>query len=428
MAGTGTFTMNLTTKKGRFTDTTDYAALGMDLSVLANLNAKGLGTITAQGDIIVQKLTTGDPLIDLASGDTYVEFDLVLDTSGEVAQINYTVDYSLRLNATEELITNITAPSTFDTDTTVDYSTFFEAGNALELVVIGDSPTQDVTIVSFSDVSPSPNLQIVVEETIDDAYDAMNFDITNQWVTGSWTFAGCTLIEACAAFVYDCQYGDFGTWSVTNTTPITDQTLVSLEATITWPPLTGLSPIEVTSLPYTNNTLAIGTYSINMTEVLQQTQTDGLIIEYTTTYATEFAPVVCTTSGDLCGLMTCFNKLLEAHLAAIASSKLSPYQASYDSAVGYLQEYNVYNSCGETAKASTALGKLQLVLDSFGCDCGCGSSNESGSIWVQNTATVMAPASQVSYTAPDDQDLITGVTNVKEALDAIIENLVTLNP
>jgi len=383
MTSTGTLTVIQATKKVRFTDTTDYDLLGFDLNAA---QAKGLGTIYAQGEILVQLNTVGSPLIDLQSGATYYEFDAVLDGNGDIAQITYQVDYALRMAPTGLQIASTGTVTTVIGDGNAEYAQFLEAGDTL---VFDGTVDANRVIDSVDDlVSGNPSYTLTASIDLNTPYDSYGFDVTRAEFSTSWTYSGCTQIAASAVMTYDCEYGDFGTWAISNTTPITDQTLVSLDATITWPPLTGLDPIVVTTLPYTNNTLARGTYSINLTEVLQQTQADGLIIQYTTNFLTEFPPVVCTTNATICGLMTCFNHLLQDHLSAIASAKLSPYQASYDAAVGELNKYYVYKSCSETTKASASLAALQGVLDSSGCDCGCGNSSEpSGSIWVNNTNT-----------------------------------------
>jgi hypothetical protein len=84
MISTVTLTFDLTASPpvGIVTDLTDYAALGINL---ATAEAKGLGQITFNGDIIVPDGGILDPMIDLQNlgGDPQVyTFPLELDLNG----------------------------------------------------------------------------------------------------------------------------------------------------------------------------------------------------------------------------------------------------------------------------------------------------------------------------------------------------------
>lgn len=427
MTSNVTVTTNLTTKKGRVTDTTDYAALGVDPTTFS---LRSFAVILFQGEILFSKVTFSDPLINFGDGDTFFEFDLELDGNGDVANGVYEVN-------NYQVCASAAGLSTFDSTTSIitlngvgDLAAVINENDILSVLTgvnTGEKILESAESVSGVFIATSKTALTTAGSTV------IQYRVLyNSFADHAYTYSGCTQLQAGAVLTYDCEYGDFGTWAVSNTTPITDQTLVSLDATITWPPLTGLDPIVVTELPYSNNTLARGTYSITLSEVIQQTQADGLIIEYTATFADEFPPVVCVTKATICGLMNCFNHLLQAHLGAIASAKTSPYQASYDAAVGELNKYYVYKSCSETAKANLALAELQVILDSTGCDCGCGggggSSDPSGSIWVVNTATTVITAAQVTYSRPDNIDVIGEVTDVKEALDEMLVVLQSLVP
>jgi hypothetical protein len=150
MVSTGTLTVIQTTKKVRFTDTTNYDLLGLDVSAL---EAKGLGTIYGQGEILVQLNTVGSPLIDLQSGATYYEFDAVLDANGDIANITYAVNYSVRLTAVGITIFNVTAPDTITIDSGyTGLANFFVAGN--EVTIDSGPNAGDYTLVSATDDDP----------------------------------------------------------------------------------------------------------------------------------------------------------------------------------------------------------------------------------------------------------------------------------
>lgn len=398
MTSTLTLTLNPTTKTVRLTDTTTYPF------TVTDFQTKGLGTITFQGDAIVQKTTVGNPLINLGTGATYYEFPAELDSSGEAANGVYAIeDYRVSIVATA-------------TDIASDQTMFFSsAGTVATALAAGDtivvpSGTNQGTFTIIEGANYSGILVVSVEE---DTVTELGISIActfylSTLASQSWTYSGCTLLEACVDLSSDCDYGDYGTWTVTNETEFTTQTLVSLSAVINYPSWTGEDAITVTSLPYSNNRLATGTYSVVLSEVIRQAQaSDGLIIQYAASVTQEFT-VRC--AGSLCGLMPCYEKLRAAHSGALASSKMSQYQQAFDNATAYITEYKEYSSCGETENAAIALAALQLILDTFssasGCGCGCAEDNEFR--WVQNTS----PETVTAITELQDQVEILNLNRV----------------
>ncbi|MFM7854175.1 MAG: hypothetical protein ACKO96_20195, partial [Flammeovirgaceae bacterium] len=77
-----------------------------------------MGSSYFQGNLSYSHGTIGDPLIDLAAGDTFFEFPLELDLNGDPANGIYRVEYSLALDTTPYnfAINSITLPSTFEID------------------------------------------------------------------------------------------------------------------------------------------------------------------------------------------------------------------------------------------------------------------------------------------------------------------------
>jgi hypothetical protein len=376
MVSTGTLTVIQTTKKVRFTDTTDYVDLGFDLSAA---QMKGLGTIYAQGEILVQLNTVGSPLIDLQSGATYYEFDAVLDNNGDIAQITYQVDYALRMAPTGLQIASTGVVTTVIGDGNPEYAQFLEAGDTL----VFDGATDANRVIDTVDalVSGNPSYTLTASIDISTPYDGYGFDVTRDEFSTSWTYAGCTLLTASADLVSDCAYGNNGTFSVTNETAITTETLVSLQATINYPSWTGEAAIVVTSLPYTNNRLATGTYSVVLSEVLQTVASDGLIIQYTATSSQEFT-VRC--AQPLCNLNACIENLRAANAGALQSNKVSQYQVYVDNVNLYWIQAQNELACGNLTEYQALITLIEAELDSSGCDCGC--CDEDDLRWVFNTS------------------------------------------
>jgi hypothetical protein len=368
MTPTFTLTLNLTAKTGRVTNTTEgFSGVTQ--------GARFLGNILFQGEIIVEKDTIGSPLIDLSTGATYYEFPLELDNTGAVAYGTYQVQ-----NA--QIVFEITATS-FDGDGIIlfagqgDIADLIEEGQIIE-VTEGDN-AGDFTVETAENLS-GVLLVNVLEQGIETSVDALCY-IYFETASDSWTYSGCTQLEACVELTPDCNYGDNGTWAVSNETLFTTQTLVSLTATINYPSWTGEDPIVVTTLPYINNRLAKGTYSVVMSEVISQVETDGLILVYTASTTQEF---IVRCSGSLCELNDCIEKLRAANQGTYDAKSVPIYQNSLNNVFAYWIE--AQNCANDLDKYDAAIVKLQAALDSSGVCGGCSSCNDSNLGWVYNTS------------------------------------------
>jgi len=385
MISTTTLTIDVTNNTGRVTDTTDYAALGISV---ASYVAKGLGSIYFQGNLVESKMTIGDPLIDLAVGDTFFDFPLELDLNGNVANGVYRVEYSLSLDTTafNFAVVSTTLPSTFEIDgaTFAWLVDFLEAGNQITLynpVPVLTEQFVNVSTVQLIDPGlPTASVVITVTQVISNpAWPFFSIEITNLQTVTSYTYSGCTQAGADVNFVYDCEVGDSGSWSVSNATILaSNETIDSLNCTVSYPSWTALTPtfnpqVVLTSLPYpsapgTETPLATGTYTISLSEQIRQIQTDGLIITYTATIIREVA-VSC--AGTLCGLIPCIENLRAAHQAELLRNRISKYQVFVDNVLMYYIEALNYRACGELDKYRAAIACIQAQLDSSGCECAC---------------------------------------------------------
>lgn len=378
--------------RGIVTDSTDYAGLGINLLIA---EAKGLGVITFNGDIIVNLNTVGTPMIDLQNWDyvndgvpTYA-FDLPLDLNGNVANGVYTFNYSLRLTGTNYQISSNTPPTVIVTDGSLWLNDFLESGDVLTLV---GGTNEDVTVVST--VDSDPNVTITTSSYTLDPIDSFEFDITNIQLSRVYTYAGCTQTSADVSFTYDCEVGDSGSWAVSNTTSLaSNEVVASLNCTINYPSWATLSPtfpgnVVVTSLPYpsapgTETPLATGTYTVSLSQQIQQTQTDGLIFLYSTSVIKEF---VVSCAGTLCGLIPCIENLRAAHQAELVRNRISKYQVFVDNVLMYYIEALNYRACGELTKYKETIALLQSQLDASGCECAC--CDDQTYYWVSNNSGV----------------------------------------
>lgn len=406
--------------RGIVTDSTDYAGLGIDL--LAD-QAKGLGVITFNGDVIVDKNIIADPMIDLQNweglnpGVTPVfYFPLELDLNGNVANGVYTFQYSLRLNGICDFM-SITLPSTAVSDTG-KYANFLIPGNTLTMDPSGDP----VTILTVGPESGG-EFTLTLSGLLNDTDGSSTFDITNLQLSGVYTYSGCTQTTADVSFTYDCEVGNSGSWAVANTTNLASNEVVStLNCTVSYPSWTALTPtfnpqVVLTSLPYpsapnTETPLATGTYTVSLTQQILQTQTDGLILQYSTSVIKEFA-VSC--AGTLCGLIPCIENLRAAHAAELVRNKVSKYQVYVDNVLMYYIEALNYKACGELAKYKETIALLQTQLDASGCECAC--CDDETYYWVSNNSGVSVIESLIASfqfrlfdgIPAEDQDITQGV-------------------
>lgn len=369
--------------RGIIIDSTDYAGLGIDLP---SQLAKGLGQVTFNGDIIVDLNTIGTPLFDLENWDyitqgvpTYT-FDLPLDLNGNVANGVYTFEYSLRLIESFEMEVDLATSNTVIMTGYEYLSNFLEAGNDIS------NGIETVQVVSSNFVSPTLTINTTTISS-PPSWEYLDFDITNVQLNAVYTYSGCVQSAAKVNFTYDCEVGTNGTFAVSNATELNGQTVVSLNATINYPSWTSTTPtfnsqIVTTSLPYSNNVLATGTFSVSLSEVIQKTQNDGLILQYVASSVQEFN-VSCV--GSLCNLIPCIENLRNAHAIELQRNRISKYQVFVDNVLMYYAEAQNYRSCGDLEAYRNTLALLEAQLDASGCECGC--CDPDTYVWVNNNAT-----------------------------------------
>jgi hypothetical protein len=390
MQSTLSLTLDLTQKKGFFTDTTDYNAIGVDVNTLG---ATGSVAVYFQGEL----LPGPSPTINLAGGTTSSLFDLELDLNGEVANGSYSAVYTLNYNFISSV--SSVAPNQLTIYTLGSNYQGFPAGTSITIPV---NLALGANVVSATD--NGGDLEIIVDGTVTSIPPASRA-ITAEQSGGSfsWVYAGCTLVEAQSGLVADCDFGDFGTFTVSNQTNTTGITINSLTADINYPSWTNQPVITVTSLPYTNNELATGTYSVTLTLEIEKVQNDGLIIVYTASSIQEFK-VSCI--GSLCGLNACLENLRAAHESELLRNRISKYQVFVDNILIYYTEAQSYRSCGQMDEYRATVAKIEAQLDASGCDCGCCDENQY--IWVQNTSPAASIIMQEIAALQDDVATLQG--------------------
>lgn len=373
--------------RGIVTDSTDYAALNIDI---AATEAKGLGQITFNGDVIVDENVIGDPMIDLQDWEfdnpgvtPFRAFSLTLDSNGNVANGVYTLLYRLRLRGACNFV-SITLPSTAIVDNGLfiaQYANFFEVGNELEM-----APSLDPVFITSVGPESGGEFTVTLSGLQNDTDTSATFDITNTQLNAVYTYSGCVQSAAAVTFSYDCEVGTNGTWAVANSTVLNGQTITSLSAAINYPAWTSLTPtfnsqIITNTLPYSNNVLATGTFSVSLSQTIQRLQADGLILQYISSGVHEF---VVSCAGSLCGLIPCIESLRNAHAAELQRNRISKYQVFVDNLLIYYTQAQNYRSCGDIENYRKTLALIECQIDASGCECGC--CDPDTYQWVNNNA------------------------------------------
>jgi len=394
------FDLSASPPVGIVTDSTDYNGLGLDANARLLSQAKGYGVISFNGTVIEQHDTVLDPMIDLQNWDYATQgtpiftFPLELDLNGNVANGVYTFNYSLRLVANSALaltvIGAVTAPDVLTVANNEWIYQFLEPTNTIQLDSGLALSTHNILTTTYDD--PDSVFTISTPPALGNY--TFFFDITNLQLSGTYTYSGCTQVNADVNFTYDCEVGNNGIWAVSNATQLgSNETIASLNCTISYPSWATLSPtfpgnVVVTSLPYPSapgveTPLATGTYTVSLTEQIQQTQTDGLLLLYTRSVIKEFQ-VSC--AGTLCGLVPCIENLRAAHQAELVRNKISKYQVYVDNVLMYYIEALNYKACGELDKYKEAIACIQAQLDASGCECAC--CDDETYYWVSNNSGV----------------------------------------
>jgi hypothetical protein len=285
---------------------------------------------------------------------------------------------------------------------------FLEEGDNIKLYNPSLSTQQFVPYASGTFVDPNTILE--TESVIDDVFPYWGINLIKSQSSTNYAYSGCTKSSAAVTFVYDCEVAPTGTFSVSSATQLNGQVLVSTSAVINYPSWTSANPnfnprIVVNSLPYTQNTLATGTYTVSLTQVIHSIQDDGLILQYTASTTGEHK-VSCT--GSLCGLNSCIENLRSAHMAELQRNRISKYQVFVDNVLMYYAEAQTYRACGDFDAYNQALNNIQEQLDSSGCDCGCCDDEVYEWVNVNTNATIESLINAIQYRLkdglPDEND------------------------
>jgi hypothetical protein len=422
--------INKTTKKFRLVDITNYDLQGV---ALTTLSAKGLGTLRFAGNIVAQKLTTIDPLVNLATGATASAwFDCVLDSDGAIAYGIYSIDdYSVRT-----AISNVTCGSVI-ADSEGLGGFVLDDINLTNVLAAGDSITisnslsanngvKTITSVGLSTIDSILFVSQTVNAETPVASSKVSFDITKVTGAASGTYAGCEEIKLSVSFNADCERGLNGSIVVLDTTSYGDQEVVSKQLILMYPSWTNTPNFTSTDGAITLSAIATGTYTITSESTITLTNGD-LLITYVASLSDEYR-VSC--SGSLCGLLPCIQNLLQVHGAAVKNG-FSPYQYFVDSILlNYVQAIE-YKKCGEFDKYQERVDAIESLLDASGCECSC--CDNDALYWVINIdpeennilVELQEEVAAIFVMLADLQNLITGTGGIDDQIAELAADITT---
>lgn len=400
-------TFNYDTGKVQVTDNADYSLLNVDTTAIL-----GLGILTDPlSSTVFTRLTTAVPLVNLLGGATTSSlFNLPLASDDAIVNGTYTMIYTVNAPYNYSLIhiDEILGVPDNSIVITGDFS-YLAVGD--DITVSGSGTSNNgtyeivqITVASGSSASTEDDIYTikVIGGTLLDEVNAslrLAFNVTRQYSkTYTLPYSGCTQLVPDLAITSDCDSGQYGTVTLTDSTSLDGQSIVSRVLQLFRPSglpdhpsgVTPSDPIVSTSSStssITSNKLATGTWTGKSVTTYSITGDDGLVVTYSTTYPTNTIQGTVSCANGICELNNCISEFWTDF-----NGCGSPTDAQYKQAtkLGFLlAAYAAAKTCSETTLMNTYASAVSSVLGS-GCGCGCtGSESSDLPAWVDNLGEVI---------------------------------------
>lgn len=390
-----TVTFDAESKRAKVQSNNDFS----DFDNMPLITLKGLGRLNDPSGISVfSKLTTADPLINLAIGNTLSAwYNLPVSASGDILNGVYNFLYTINQTGIAnglvvDSITTTTQSAVLPGDRSylvagdiVTYSSSSNAGNNGAKTVVSSTYDSllDQTTVIFQAGSFTNN-----ENGTSGTLAAINV-VHTFTKTVEYTYNGCEQVIPCASVNYDCDSTQFGEITFTDKTVLpATQSLVLRAFVVSYPGNLNSPPTPAdiqTSLPsITVNNLATGTWTYRLTYDVVVNQTDGLVVTYQSTSGAIEQLVDC---GDsICCLLKCVEVMYVKSKSHSNNGAQSPYQQSVTTALVNCFFAKAYKDCGQTEKYKESVAIVKAIIDDSKCDCNCGCDgcSDDGNYWINN--------------------------------------------
>lgn len=398
-----TTTFDYDTGKVSITDNADYTTLNVDTTAI-----KGLGILTDPlSSTVFTRLTTAVPLINLGAGATESsDFNLPLNSDDAIVNGTYTMIYTV--NAPYNYVGIHIEEVLGSPDNAIiiigDFS-YLAVGDS---VTISGSTLSNNQTLTISAIVVVPGSLTSVEDDVytitltggvlvDEVSTALRlaFNVTRTYSkTYTYAYSGCDQLTPDIAITSDCESGQYGTITLTDSTTLDGQTIVSRVLQLYRPSglpdhpsgVTPSDPIVSTSSAtssITTSKLATGTWTGKLVATYSITGDDGLVTTYSTTYPTNSVQSTVTCSTGMCDLDSCISNFWTDYSACGSPTDAQKNQATK---LGFLLgAYANAKSCSDSDNMATYKAGIVDVLDS---DCGCAESADLPA-WVDNLGEII---------------------------------------
>lgn len=323
------------------------------------------------GNLILNKSATPNSFITASTQSA--EYNLPVDTSGNIVQGSYLYYYTLETDILNNTISIVSVLPTVG-DPSVLYLIFDIASNATTYYI----------------------------GYLWDGEGYLEYDVAS----GVYTYLGSEV--TCLEFNVsnDCNFYPNGQITAVDSTNYGNYTIDSRSIQLYFP--NGLTPAPVapyiettTAATLVVNTLATGMWTAILTVNLSITQDDGLVILYQLKKTLNHS-VAC--NSQLCSVNDALDQITSAYAADVACGSTTPrYAQELTLANAYYTQYQIERSCGDPLAAAAYADKITSLLgqshsscggscgcsgSSCSCDTSCGCSGEDTTpTWVNNTSS-----------------------------------------
>jgi len=324
------------------------------------------------GNLILNKSATPNSFITASTQSA--EYNLPVDTSGNIVQGSYLYYYTTEPNILNNTISIVSV-----------------------LPLVGDP---SVLYLIFDGVYNAANSIYVAYLWDGEGY--LDYEV----LSGLYNYLGSEV--TCLEFNVsnDCNFYPNGQITAVDSTNYGNYTIDSRSIQLYFP--NGLTPAPVapyiettTAATLVVNTLATGMWTAILTVNLSITQDDGLVILYQLKKTLNHS-VAC--NSQLCSVNDALDQITSAYAADVACGSTTPrYAQELTLANAYYTQYQIERSCGDPLAASAYADKITSLLgqshsscggscgcsgSSCSCDTSCGCSGEDTTpTWVNNTSS-----------------------------------------
>lgn len=362
-------------------DNTQYAVNGIDPS-------KVQGIVKAQRGSSIFQNNTDYNFPDISpSSSTSFQFNLPVDSNGNVPQASYLFTYSIRV--LDELflqqVATMSNANTISFGSSVNYdiqiSTILGQASAVKLQLF-NSGNVSLGEVVVTGSSFTPNVQSITLETFAN-FENVHYARIVTYYTRETSYNYCYTFPGVSLSVFpDCFRSQLTV--VDNTVFSASYTIISRTLTVQFPKDLNGNPVSATVVTE-NASITVGPniwtggYTISSQINANYLQSDGLVVNKTIV-GYLYPDVQC--DPGLCCISPCLKSLQKKYQEAVTvgSNQTGWLREVLFQAGIYINRYLIYMNCQDTGNATCVAAELIAYLNGQGCECDCktcGTSSES---------------------------------------------------